>query len=374
MAEPRTETITDCDVDLYADFDNRFKSDGARFGVERRAVERLPIIDVSPFVRGGSPDEQRRVGREIRDACIDIGFFYISGHGIEPADLDELTAWAHRFFELPIEEKSKLHKSFSPRKLGYMQIGGTNPEANADRAPDLKENFNMCRELFPDEPDTGSFFTGDSQWPAQDVLPGFEAFMKPQIAKRARLAQGLARAFALSLDLEETFFDASHLCHGGILLLNYYPTLDPGAIDRTQWSNSPHSDYGSFTLLSQDDVGGLQVRNADGVWIDVPPVPGTFVVNIAELFAVWTNDLYAPSLHRAANVSARARVSAAYFVIAKSDTMVECVDSCRGPDNPPRYAPMLAGEHVRTLVEQSMRTGRPGVSARTAERFRRVGD
>ncbi len=370
MAEARLEPIGGGEIDLYADFDNRFKADDARFGVVRRALDQIPVIDVSPFVRGGDLNERRRVGREIRDACIDIGFFYISGHGIEQAEFDELTTWAHRLFALPIEQKMSLDKSLSPRNVGYMQVGGVDPEANTDRAPDLKENFNMCRELFPDEPDEGGHFAGEAQWPAHDDLTGFETFMKRHIAKRARLAQGLARAFALSLDLPETFFDASHLHHGGILLLNYYPALDSSAIDRTQWSNSPHSDYGSFTLLSQDDVGGLQVRNADGVWIDVPPVPGTFVVNIAELFAVWTNDLYAPSLHRAANLSARARVSAAYFVIAKSDTLVECIDNCKGANNPPRYAPVLAGKHVRTLVEESMRTGRPGVSTRTAERFR----
>lgn len=363
------EAIDDVDIDLYADFDNRFQGDAARFGVRREAVGCLPVIDVSTFVDGDDAAARARVAREIRSACVNIGFFYITGHGIPQAELDEIVDWSHRFFALPTDRKMALHKDLSPRKIGYMQVGGTNPDANPDRAPDLKENFNMCREAMAGEATEGNFFVGESQWPEAGELPGFETFMKAHLAKRAALTRGLAHGFALSLDLGENFFDESHHHHGGILLLNYYPSLDPAAMSRTQWSNSPHSDYGSFTLLSQDDVGGLQVRNVDGAWIDVPPIADTFVVNIGDLFAVWTNDLYTPNLHRAVNVSGRARVSVPYFVMARSDVAVQCLDTCQGPGNPARYHSVVAGEYVRELVGQSMRTGRAGVSARTADRF-----
>jgi isopenicillin N synthase-like dioxygenase len=200
------------------------------------------------------------------------------------------------------------------------------------------------------------------------VLPGFREFMQAQIDKRVVLSQQLARAFALSLDLPEAWFDPMHHFLGCTYVFNYYPPFR-GARPPTQWSISPHSDYGSFTLLSQDALGGLQVRNAAGIWIDVPPVPGTFVVNIGDLFAIWTNDLYLPSLHRALNVADVARISAPFFVYPQGLTMVECLPSCQGPGNPPLYEPRTAEAHVTSLIDQSRRTGRPGLTTRTARRF-----
>jgi isopenicillin N synthase-like dioxygenase len=151
--------------------------------------------------------------------------------------------------------------------------------------------------------------------------------------------------------------------------INYYPPLDPGTVKRTQWSSSPHTDYGAFTMLSQDSLGGLQVRNSAGEWIDVPPIPGTFVVNIGDLMATWTNDLYTSNLHRALNVAPKARISIPFFVYPQGASVIRCLETCQGPGNPPRYAPVTAGEYVLALVQQADRTGRPGLSVRTAKRL-----
>jgi isopenicillin N synthase-like dioxygenase len=196
--------------------------------------------------------------------------------------------------------------------------------------------------------------------------------MKSHLAKRVVLAQRMARAFALSLELPETHFDASFRYPGVVSIINYYPPLDAAPVGRTQWSFSPHTDYQAFTLLSQDALGGLQVRNSAGRWIDVPPMPGAFVVNLGDLMATWTNDLYTSNLHRALNVSAKARISIPFFVSPHGATVVRCLETCQSAGNPPRYAPVIAGDYVRTLLEQSGRTGRPGVALRTAERFRKL--
>jgi isopenicillin N synthase-like dioxygenase len=364
------DLVAEDDVGLYADFDNRFSTHDDRFGIDREAITSLPVIDISPLFDGGDAGARARVGQAIRDACINIGFFHITGHGIAQSELDELVDWVHRFFSLPVDDKNRLHKDHSPRKFGYMPIGGLTPDANPDHAADLKENFNMPREPLSGEPESQARIIGDPQWPGPGLLPGFEEFMKAHI-QRVGITHALARGFSLSLGLEDNYFGASHRYHGGTCLLNYYPSLTPDKMNRTQWSSSPHSDYGSFTLLSQDSLSGLQVRNAAGHWIDVPPISDTFIVNIGELFAVWTNDLYTPSLHRAINTSGKARVSVPYFVNAQGDTIVQCLETCQGPDNPPLFAPVSAGDHSRALVEQSFRTGRPGVSVRTAQQLKK---
>src|SRR5262249_42776111 len=128
------------------------------------------------------------------------------------------------------------------------------------------------------------------------------------------LAQNLGRALARSLGLSEMHFAETVGRFGGTLVYNYYPALDPANIDRTQWSFSPHTDYGSFTVLLQDQQGGLQVRNAAGHWIDVAPLPGTLVVNIGDMLAMVTNDLYTSNLHRVLNFSGKERLSVSLFV------------------------------------------------------------
>ena len=359
------------EFDLYADFDNRFLRREDRFTLERRPLERLPIIDLSAFVRGAGIEERLKAARSLREACVDIGFFYLDGHGIAAQELDEVTTWAHRFFELPVAQKMQVHCNLNRWRQGYVGVGGANPESNPDKAADLKERFYMNRDIFPGEPEERRGSTGASQWPAPDVLPGFENFMKTHIEKRYAVARHLLHAFSLSLELPETFFDPTFHYLSATFVLNYYPPLDPADLKQTQWSFSPHTDYGAFTLLSQDALGGLQVRNSARQWIDVPPIPGTFVVNLGDLSSTWTNDLYASTLHRAANTATSSRIAVPFFVSPQGATVVRCLDTCQGPGNPPRYQPVVAEDYIRALTTRASLTGRPGLSTQTQRRFTR---
>jgi isopenicillin N synthase-like dioxygenase len=363
------QTTNDGDVSGFDDFDNRYLVGEKGFGIKRAALKSLPVIDGSPFVTGGTDAQRRRVAQEIRKACIDVGFFYLTGHGLAASELRDAIMWGHRFFELPLEAKMTVHTQ-GPGQPGFMRVGGINPEKNPDQAADLKERFIMSRERFPDEPTGERSIAGLTRWPSEEVLPGFTSFMKAHLAKRVTLAQAVARAFALSLDLSEEYFDRFFRQLGVVSIINYYPPLNPEALKRTQWSFSPHTDYGGFTLLSQDSLGGLQVRNSAGEWIDVPPIDGAFVVNLGDLMATWTNDLYKSNLHRAANVSGEARISIPFFASPADDAVIQCVETCQSPANLPRYAPVVAGEYIRTLMEQADRTGRPGISKKTASRMR----
>ncbi|HEY3917197.1 MAG TPA: 2OG-Fe(II) oxygenase family protein [Stellaceae bacterium] len=310
------ETIKDDAIGLYADFDNRERL--RSLTASRRSAKTLPAIDFAAYSESRDLAARRAVARQLRDACTDTGFFYLVNHGISASELDVAHDWGHLFFELPRE---------------------------------------------------GPALTGGGRWPNEELLPGFKAFSEAHILKRIAVVHRLCRALALSLDLREDYFDESHRFVTTAYVYNYYPALDPGTVGRTQWGISPHTDYGSFTLLSQDALGGLEIRDASGAWFEVPPLRGAFVVNIADLFARWTNGLYVSSLHRASNfnLGGRARISLSLFVIPHPKTEVACLPTCQGPGNPAKYEPVEAGPYVRMLLEQSYRTGRPGVMQKTAE-------
>ena len=117
-------------IERFLDFDNR----GGAGEVKRLPLKNLPIIDISPIVRDAALADQQGVGREIRDACVNIGFFYLSGHGIPAEELDELIVWGHRFWALPLEERLKLQKSAESKGLGFVPSGGTDPGADTRTA------------------------------------------------------------------------------------------------------------------------------------------------------------------------------------------------------------------------------------------------
>jgi isopenicillin N synthase-like dioxygenase len=349
----------------YSDFDNRALSRNP----ERAALANLPVIDISPFLRDSPRDDRMRTARELRSACIDIGFFYLTGHGFTPNELDAVLTQGRGFFGLPVVEKMKV-LSRNVDEPGFVRTGGVDPEKNRDKVVDIKERFSMSRELMADEEVRPNSRMGKSQWPARELLADFEPTMKTYIASLQRVVAALNHAFALSLDLPEDYFDTDYRRPGTTLMLNYYPPVDPAKLKSTQWSFSPHTDYTAFTVLLQDGSGGLQARNSAGDWIDVPPKDGTFVVNVGNLLARWTNDLYTSTLHRALHVGESPRISGAFFVYPDDRAVVRCLDTCQGPDNPPRYEAVITEDYVRVLREDAQRSGRPAVAADTAERLK----
>jgi isopenicillin N synthase-like dioxygenase len=134
----------------------------------------------------------------------------------------------------------------------------------------------------------------------------------------------------------------------------YYPSQE-GPLNPSRMGVGAHTDHESFTILAQDDVvQALQVRNRRGQWIDAPPLPGTFVVNIGDQMARWTNGAFASTLHRVYNASGRARYSIPTFVGANADAVIQALPSCVSEDNPPKFEPVVAGEYVTGLIYQSI--------------------
>jgi len=288
----------------------------------------LPIIDVDALVRRAP--ERDDVARRIGEACRAHGFFYVTGHGVDPALVAELEAQSRRFFALDEASKLRWPMSLGGRAWrGYFPLGGELTSG----LPDWKEGLYLGSEL-PDEHPlvrAGTPLHGRNLFPD---LPGFRetllAYMQAVTALGHRLVEGIA----LSLGLESDYFARRYTADPLILfrLFNYPSRPVPTGTD-ARWGVGEHSDYGLLTMLLQDDVGGLQVKTPGG-WIDAPPVAGTFVCNIGDMLDRMTGGLYRSTPHRVAiNRSGRDRLSFPLFFDPNFFSRVERIQGLA--DQPP---------------------------------------
>ena len=321
---------------------------GAR---ERRAVGHIqmtnragvPVVDLAPFLSGPGAARQAVVA-EARRACEEIGFLTVTGHGVPPALIGRTAAAARAFFDLP--EAEKRHMPLTAAGAGYSPLRGERLAATLGQSapPDLKESLNVGTDL------------DAVPWPARP--PELRAACAVYFATLNRLAGDLMRLFALGLALPEDYF-ADKLDHSSSFLriINYPP--QPLAPEPGQLRAGAHTDYGTVTiLLSENVAGGLQVRSRAGEWLDVRVPPGAFVVNIGDMLMRWTNDRWISTLHRVVNPPSAVRLtsrrqSLVFFHNPNADALVACLPGCCGPDNPPRYAPITAGEFIAEKMRQA---------------------
>jgi isopenicillin N synthase-like dioxygenase len=193
----------------------------------------------------------------------------------------------------------------------------------------------------------GDFRKTGNQWPAN--LPGFREVMTEYSIAVRLLARGLFAAFALGLDLPEDYFLPMSDKPMALTRMMYYPSQS-GPLDPANMGVGAHTDHECFTILAQDSVPGLQVRNRRGQWIDAPPIKGAFVVNIGDLMARWTNGAFASTFHRVFNATGRERYSIPTFVGPNADTVVRVLPSCADDENPPKYEPVVAGDYISQLI------------------------
>jgi isopenicillin N synthase-like dioxygenase len=325
----------------------------------------VPVIDLSP-ARSGGLSARREVARRIDEACREIGFFAITGHGVPDRLVEDVRRLGHTFFEQDDARKLAARHPIQGMNRGYHAAGRESLAAANDAAapPDLKEYFHVGPVDVGNDPyytsPVGRRFFEPNVWPASPA--GFEHAVTMYYRSMGGIVVRLMRLAALALDVDEAFFDDKVDRSVGTMRLNYYPVpLVPPLPG--QLRSGAHTDYGGFTILSGEDVpGGLQVRTRDGRWIDVATMPTTFVVNIGDLLMRWTNDRWLSNMHRVVNpplggAPPRARLSIAFFNHPNYDALIECLPS----QGPPRHPPVVSGDYRDTKYAK---TGQVPAAAR----------
>ena len=283
------------------------------------SASEFPIIDLSPL-QSPDPVDHKKVGMELCEAASTVGFFYIKNHGISQIKIKEIFDISKRFFAY--EERQKSAVSISPFHRGWLRIGAAKMYGNNES--DYKESFVWGLEVAKDDPDfrAGKRLLAPNQWPA--FMPEMREKLTTYFAETQACGEKLLEAFAKGLQVPGNYFlkEINKPVSRGALI--YYP---PNRANRYpnqrlpkkygrffQVGSGEHTDYGTLTMLCQDQIGGLQIKGKSGTWVSAEPIEGTFVINIGDLLARWSNGRFESTLHRVINSSTQARYSLAMFV------------------------------------------------------------
>jgi len=303
----------------------------------------LPVIE---FV--GASD--KALARQIDAAFTNIGFCYFKNIGVNPALVDGVFKASRRFHMQPPEVKdaismNRFHRGYMAPKTSLIE---TSTVARVTR-PNDSESFMLMHEVAPDDPRYGRPLDGPNQWPD---LSGFREPVAAYERAMHDFCLRLLRPLALALTLPPDWFAPYFEQPTTFLRLLYYP---PQAVDAPNdaFGSAPHTDYGFITILCQDNSGGLEVRRRDGTWLAAPPLPGTWVVNVADMLSRWTNGRWQSTPHRVKNISGGDRYSCPYFFDMSMDSIVEVLPTCCGPSNPAKNPPVRYGDYLIERLDRN---------------------
>jgi len=316
----------------------------------KSSFKEIPIIDISPLVDPhDNPKSVRKTTKEIGNACKNVGFFYVKNHQIPQDHLDAVIPVIQEFFNLPEEKKMKIHIGKSDVFRGYTPLGKELTNAKYD----WHECVDFGLDLEPNHPEVlaGDQLLGPNQWP--ESQPNFRKVLERHWDLTIVLGRRLTEGLAMSLGLENNFFAPFMNKSHSFMRISNYPPYGKNQEENMGDGIGAHIDYGFLTILLQDNIGGLEVKNADNEWVSAPIIPGTFLINIGHMIQRWTNDYYKATVHRVIPPEHETRCSLPFFFEPNFDTVVVPLDEFCSKNNPPRYEPFHFGDYLENTFTTS---------------------
>ena len=333
----------------------------------------LPVVDISPFRDGIGTitSKHQETINQLREALLNQGFFYLTGHGIPKSTTDEILSLARRFFQQDAKTKQSIKRQDPGIGLGDgargYQVIGESKISSADQVStfipadvtqgsrDWHEGLDWYRpihdaegleaaELFlgndgiavantkhSSRPSPFSLLHGINLWPS--CPSGFRAIYEDYVTQVLAVGTLVLRAMGHALDLNDPEFFVRHTRESfWVMRAIGYPPLDSELASQGGVSCGEHSDYGCLTLLLQDETkGALMVKgqgDMEGEWIIANPVEGAYVVNVGDMVELWTGGLVKSTKHRVIHTGANYRVSVPFFMEPDRDCLVKPLGEC----------------------------------------------
>ena len=309
------------------------------------AASQIPVIDYGPYF-AGEPGALDQLVPRVRHACENVGFFYISGHGVPDRIIDDAFAASRRFHALPTDEKLALR--LNDWNIGYLpmhaSVQGASTVHKATR-PNQNESFFISHDRAPGHPEVVAKvpLRGCNQWPPS--LPDIRQPMVTYFKTLGAMCDRMLPAFAAALDMPPDTFAPlfANDGHHNLRFLHYPPQ---DADEDNLFGQAPHTDNSFMTALARTEVPGLAVRLPSGEWFPPPIIEGTFLINLGNMMRRFSNDRFLSTPHGVLNESGADRYSIAYFHSPNPNATIECLPSCVAADNPARYEPTVYRELV----------------------------
>ena len=303
----------------------------------------IPTVSLAGWTNDS--DGRMRFAESLTTICHEVGFFYLTDHGIDDAFLDRYFDLMAAFFSLPDDVKATIDKRRSPHFRGWERVGAE----LTDNRPDYREQLDVSTEHPPHGADAEPAYLrleGPNQWLPEEIIPGFRSTIEQFFERMGQLAETLMKAMSIGLGLDEHHL---HRLFGErptsfVKLISYPPTPEGEA------GVNAHHDAGFLTILVQRGVAGLQAQNPDGDWIDVAPRHGAFVVNLGEMLQAMTGNYFVATTHRV--IAREPRLSSGYF---------------HGPDLRTRLDRLPLDERFANAVAASPRHSAAGFMAKREE-------
>ncbi len=312
-------------------------------------VADIPIIDFGPFLHGNEA-ERLAVVAAIGRACEEVGFFYLINHGVPQELIDATFEVSKSFYAQPFDGRMKSAATLEHWR-GYVP---SKLEAEGGTVGGAIETYRFMLDLPADDADVvaGKPLHLPNRWPAD--LPDFKPTVEAYFDAVMGLSQHLRAAFALALGLPDDYFEPFYQKPVVQLsLLHYRPPASLREED-IEIGAGEHRDTGAFTLLMQDDTGGLEVERKDGVWIGAPPVKGAYVINIGNVMMKWTNGRFVSTPHRVVNRALKPRYSIPFFANPDYDVTIAPIASILREGETPQFEPFENGPYMRDFYEMGM--------------------
>jgi len=333
----------------------------------------LPVVDLS----------SGQVVDQILEACATVGFFYLVNHGVSEDLVERTFAASRQFFSLPLEEKLLIEAGSNGR--GYTRYLDETLDLEKQTMGDTKEGFYLGRTVLPGDKSTP--LDGENKFPSEHLLPGWKQTMEEYNQEVWRVSKSLLPHLEAALQCPEKFFVDRFSCPLVFLRLLHY-SEEQSREEEGIFGAGAHTDFGMLTLLATDDVPGLQIYTSYSVvelpdgkigfekadeprWIDVPPMKNAFIVNLGDMFELWTNGKFKSTLHRVVNHAGKERYSIPFFFEPNFDCYVEPMKQFCPPGQSSPYKPTTSGQH---LLQCYARTSKCYTESLTEEERRTILD
>eukprot|EP00249_Psilotum_nudum_P014946 c25084_g1_i1 orf=406-1545(-) len=286
-----------------------------------------PVIDFAHLYDNG----REKVLEEVRRASEEWGFFQVINHGISESVLETMMICAHKFFHEPAMERMRFYKEPFGSKVAYV----TNSSKSSKNAMNWKDTL-----TFQYNP---GLVDGFKEGPT--VCRDAALEYSEQIRS---LSEKMYAVLSESLELDSnSLYQATGRNSELYLSIHYFPPCPDPTL--TLGINE-HSDIASFTILLQDDVGGLQVLK-DDKWISVKPIPGALAINLGDQLEILTNGKYKSVEHRVVTNREKTRMSIACFFVPSPDATIAPLPNFVNENRPPLYKPTIYSEYVSSYLK-----------------------